>query len=94
MEQQKMVEMFESIPQFETYSNYSNTLSRVFKNNSLKNLIEILKNPKKFHGGNFLDEISKKENDNEKISSINLMKNFSTNKSNSNSPIKKTHKKK
>ena len=64
MEQQKMVEMFESIPQFETYSNYSNTLSRVFKNNSLKNLIEILKNPKKFHGGNFLDEISKKENEN------------------------------
>ena len=93
MEQQKMVEMFESIPQFETYSNYSHTLSRVFKNNSLKNLIDILKNPKKFHGGYFLDEISKKENDNEKVSSVNIMKNFYSNNSNSNSPVKNTHKK-
>ena len=93
MEQQKMVEMFESIPQFDTYSNYSNTLSRVFKNNSLKNLIEILKNPKKYHAGNFLDEMSKKETDYEKNSSINLIKNYYNNSSNSNSPNKNLHKK-
>ena len=43
MENNKVVEMFDSIPKFETYSKYSISLQRIFKNNSLKNLIKDLK---------------------------------------------------
>ena len=49
MENNKVVEMFDSIPKFETYSKYSISLQRIFKNNSLKNLIKDLKSPKKIH---------------------------------------------
>ena len=49
MENNKVVEMFDSIPKFETYSKYSVSLQRIFKNNSLKYLIKDLKSPKKIH---------------------------------------------
>ena len=45
----KDIEMFDSIPKFETYSKYSQTLGRVFKNSSLNSLLRDLKNPKTFN---------------------------------------------
>jgi hypothetical protein len=45
----KVIEMFDSIPKFETYSKYSQTLGRVFKNSSLNSLLRDLKNPKTFN---------------------------------------------
>jgi hypothetical protein len=44
----KDIEMFDSIPKFDTYSKYSYTLGRIFKNSSLNTLIRDLKNPKRF----------------------------------------------
>ena len=38
-----MVKMFESIPNFDTYSHYNSKLEKVFKSGSLKNFIETLK---------------------------------------------------
>ena len=65
----KVIEMFDSIPKFETYSKYSNTLGRVFKNSSLDSLLKDLKNPKKFdekegtvQDKNFTDNITSIEN--------------------------------
>ena len=49
MENNKVLEMFDSIPKFETYSKYSLSLHRIFKNNSLKHLIKDLKSPKKLN---------------------------------------------
>ena len=63
----KVIEMFDSIPKFETYSKYSNTLGRVFKNSSLDSLLKDLKNPKKF---NEKDEINQEKNFTDNIASI------------------------
>ena len=60
------VKMFESIPNFETYSHYNSTLEKVFKSNSLKNLIETLKRQKAINEISIMDEISK-VNSNEPI---------------------------
>lgn len=45
MKDYKTIEMFESIPKFETYSKYSQTLSKKFKHASLKTFLHDLKNP-------------------------------------------------
>ena len=63
----KVIEMFDSIPKFETYSKYSNTLGRVFKNSSLDSLLKDLKNPKKF---NEKDEINQEKNFTDNIARI------------------------
>lgn len=60
MRDAKMIEMFDSIPKFETYSKYSQSLSRMFKHNSLQNLLNELKHPKRFHSKEFLDDFSEK----------------------------------
>ena len=60
MRDEKMIEMFDSIPKFETYSKCSQSLARMFKHNSLNNLIHELKYPKRFHNREFLDEFSEK----------------------------------
>ena len=44
----KTIAMIESIPSFDTYSKYSDTLSRMFKYSSLKNLLHSLKHPRHF----------------------------------------------
>ena len=72
----KDIEMFDSIPKFETYSKYSQTLGRVFKNSSLNSLLRDLKNPKTF---NDLDDGNPK----------NLEKNFTDNIVNLESQIAK-----
>ena len=45
----KDIEMFDSIPKFDTYSKYNQTLERIFKNSSLNSLLRDLKNPKTFN---------------------------------------------
>ncbi len=68
----KVLEMFDSIPQFDTFSKYSSSLQRIFKHSSFKNLLQELKSPKKFneyekenkkneHGKFFTDNISNLE---------------------------------
>ena len=47
MSDNKIVEMFDSIPKFDYFSKYSFSLQKVFNNCSLKNLIKELKSPKK-----------------------------------------------
>ncbi len=44
----KIVKMFESIPQFDTFSKYNSSLERIFKNRSFKDFLHSLKNPTKF----------------------------------------------
>ncbi len=40
-----MIQLFDSISKFNTYSKYSNSLKKIFKNQSLKEYIKSLKNP-------------------------------------------------
>ena len=49
MSDNKIIEMFDSIPKFDYYSKYSFGLQKVFKNCSLKHLIQELKSPKKIN---------------------------------------------
>ena len=44
----KIIKMFESISQFDTFSKYNSSLERIFKNRSFKNFLHTLKNPTKF----------------------------------------------
>ena len=41
----EMIQLFDSISKFNTYSKYSNSLKKIFKNKSLKDYIKLLKNP-------------------------------------------------
>ena len=41
----EMIRVLDSISDFNTYSRYNNLLSKIFKNNSLKDLVSSLKNP-------------------------------------------------
>ena len=41
----EMIRVLDSISDFNTYSRYSNILSKLFKNNCLKDLVSSLKNP-------------------------------------------------
>ena len=61
MTEKKTIRMFESIPKFETYSHYNSTLEKIFKNNSLKNLIITLKRQKPINEITLIDEIAKKD---------------------------------
>ena len=54
-----MVKMFESIPNFDTYSHYNSKLEKVFKSGSLKNFIETLKRQKNIKELSSLDQDSK-----------------------------------
>jgi len=58
----EMIRVLDSISDFNTYSKYSNILSKLFKNNSLKDLVSSLKNP--IHVD--LYEIFKNDEDNNK----------------------------
>ena len=49
MSDNKIVEMFDSIPKFDYFSKYSFSLQKVFQNSSLKNFIKELKSPKKIN---------------------------------------------
>ena len=59
MKGKKIAKIFESIPKFETYSHYNSTLEKIFKSNSLKNLIETLKRQKEIAEISLIDQISK-----------------------------------
>ncbi|MCQ2817619.1 MAG: hypothetical protein MJ252_10175 [archaeon] len=48
MSERKFLEMMDSIPKFETFSRYSNSLDKKYKKFCLKHLIHELKYPKKF----------------------------------------------
>ena len=43
----RIIKLFESVPKFDTYSQYSISLEKVFHENSFKNLIKNLKDEKK-----------------------------------------------
>lgn len=64
MKDEKMIQMFDSIPKFETYSKYSQSLARMFKHSSLDNLLQELKYPKRFHNKEFLDDFSERNSPN------------------------------
>lgn len=55
MKDYKMIEMLESIPQIQPYSNYSHSLEKMFKKNCLRDLLSDLKYPKTFQQGEFSD---------------------------------------
>ena len=61
MSEKKTIRMFESIPKFETFSHYNLTLEKLFKDNSLKNLITTLKRRKPINEISLIDEIAKKD---------------------------------
>ena len=60
MKDPKTIEMFDSIPRFETYSRYNASLERIFKGKRLKNLVYSLKHPQKAIKQGILEEITKK----------------------------------
>ena len=64
MSDNKIVEMFDSIPKFDYFSKYSFSLQKVFNNCSLKNLIKELKSPKKKNENDNQNEEGKFYNDN------------------------------
>ena len=59
MKGKQIAKMFESIPNFDTYSHYNSILEKVFKSGSLKNFIETLKHQKSINEISLLDQISK-----------------------------------
>ena len=59
MKGKQIAKIFESIPNFDTYSHYNSTLEKIFKSNSLKNLIETLKRQKDINEISLIDQISK-----------------------------------
>ena len=63
MKEKKIVRMLESLPKFETYSQYNSTLEKLFKSKSLKNFIQNLKNQKTINEISLLDKISKVNTD-------------------------------
>ena len=67
MESDNLLEMFGSIPRFNTYSDYSNTLNRVFKYTSLDNLIYNIKHPKIIKSSGFFEDDVKKINSDKKF---------------------------
>ena len=62
----RIVKLFESVPKFDTYSQYSNSLEKVFHENSLKNLIKHLKEERKAKIFSYFD-VEKQNNESNKF---------------------------
>ena len=60
MKDLKTIEMFDSIPKFQTYSKYNTSLEKIFKGKWLKNLVDSLKHPRKVTKQGILEDITKK----------------------------------
>ena len=58
MKENKTIEMFESIPTFETYSKYSQTLAKMFQHASFKNLLYELRHPRHYEYNQFKQSAS------------------------------------
>ena len=58
MKGKRIVKMFESIPNYDTYGHYNSILEKVFKSNSLKNFIETLKRQKEIKEISLLDTVN------------------------------------
>ena len=78
MKDPKTLQMFDSIPKFETFSKYNNSLKKVFKGNCLKYLVHNLKHPRKPAYQGILEEITKKspedDDDDILINKLNIKK--------------------
>ena len=62
----RILKLFESVPKFDTYSQYSNSLEKVFHENSLKNLIKHLKEERKAKLFSYFD-VEKQNNESNKF---------------------------
>jgi hypothetical protein len=60
----RIIKLFESVPKFDTYSQYSNSLEKVFHENSFKNLIKNLKEERKPKIYSYFDVDEKKNETN------------------------------
>ena len=58
----RIIKLFESVPTFDTYSQYSVSLEKVFHENSLKNLLKNLKEDKKAKIFSYFD-VEKRKNE-------------------------------
>ena len=56
----EMIQLFDSISKFNTYSKYSNSLKKIFKNKSLKDYIKSLKNPIHVEGFQLINDFDKR----------------------------------
>ena len=56
----EMIQLFDSISKFNTYSKYSNSLKKMFKNHSLKEYIKVLKNPIHIDTFQFITDFDKR----------------------------------
>ena len=68
----EMIQLLDSISKFNTYSKYSNTLKKVFKNYSLKDLIKSLKHPIQADNFEFIYDFDKKAKKNDDENDLNF----------------------
>ena len=68
----EMIQLFDSISKFNTYSKYSNSLKKIFKNHSLKEYIKSLKNPIRIDTFQFITDFDKRTKKMEEEDDFNL----------------------
>jgi hypothetical protein len=68
-----IIDLFDSISKFNTYSKYSNSLKKIFKNKSLKDYIKSLKNPIHIDSFQFITDFDKRTKKEEEDDPFNLL---------------------
>lgn len=68
-----IIQLFDSISKFNTYSKYSNSLKKIFRNKSLKDYIKSLKNPVIFDNFQFISDFDKRTKKEEEDDPFNLL---------------------
>ena len=68
----EIIQLFDSISKFNTYSKYSNSLKKIFKNQSLKEYIKSLKNPIHIDTFQFITDFDKRTKKMEEEDDFNL----------------------
>ena len=69
----EMIKLLDSISKFNTYSKYSNSLKKIFKNKTLKDYVKTLKNPVHIDSFQFTTDFDKRTQKIEEEDEFNLM---------------------
>ena len=76
----RIIKLFESVPKFDTYSQYSNSLEKVFHENSFKHLIKNLKEERKPKIYSYFN-VDEQKNDSDRFNLFKYRKNIKKNNS-------------
>ena len=69
----EIIHLLDSISKFNTYSKYSNSLKKIFRNKSLKDYVKNLKNPVHIQSFQFITDFDKKTNNYEEEDEFKLL---------------------